>query len=445
MPNNETRAAVSADNWTIFLATSGGISKIYPRYATLADKAAHYDQINRARHGRMGYYTRCVLKTPGDVSEYYNVDDDNDGQWTGMYLGALSLQYAVTRDSAVRGWAQESMRAMLKLESVTEVPGFFARSIVAGADCPAKQKGEGEWHLTSDGLLCWKGNTSSDEFVGHVFGLALYYDLVADDAEKKDIAADISRILTRIIDYGYVIADADGLATEDGHFDPMFMETVGLMGDAGLNSAMILGGLLFGYRATGDKKFMDSFNYLAKTKGYKNYVRDLQEIGERWHINHDSHEMSFLALYTLIRYETDPQLKNLWLEGISKLWETQRPERDPEFNYIYAAVTGVPVYDWEKSVETLKRIPWELVVWGSRNSHRKDITVDPKPDRQGHAQSTVVLPYDERNVMKWNDNPYRLDNDGDGRTEESATYWLLPYWMGRYYRLISPPRIGPDR
>jgi hypothetical protein len=388
---------------------------------------------------RLGYTTGIYLPNAGDTSTWVQNDDDNDGQWTGMYLASQTFRYAATKDPQALEYARTAMEAMLKLEEITGIPGFFARSIVPGADCPAKQTGGGEWHLSLDGQWCWKGNTSTDEFVGHMFGLSLYYDLVADESEKALIAADVSRILTRIIDHGYVIADVDGLVTTDGHFDSDFMERIGIFGDAGLNSAMILGGLRAGYHMTGDQKFLDAFKELIQKHKYHEYVRKALEISQTVQINHDSHEMLALAFFTLVRLETEEKYRKIWLEGLEQFWQSQRPEHNPEFNMIYAALTGNDG-DLDISVNTLRQIPWDLVVWGCNSSHRKDITIDPNPDRFGRKQSTEVLSYDERYVMKWNENPYNLDFDATGNSEESATYWLLPYWMGRHYGFISGPK-----
>ena len=38
----------------------------------------------------------------------------------------------------------------------------------------------GEWHWTPDGRYYWKGDTSSDEIVGHFFIFSIAYDLLPD-------------------------------------------------------------------------------------------------------------------------------------------------------------------------------------------------------------------------------------------------------------------------
>ena len=46
-------------------------------------------------------------------------------------------------------------------------------------------------------------------------------------------------------------------------------------------------------------------------------------------------------------------------------------------------------------------------------------------------QEAVALRPGERGMLKWNANPYRLDDGGGGGSEEDGAFFLLPYWMGR--------------
>ncbi|MBI5479983.1 MAG: hypothetical protein HY906_14045 [Deltaproteobacteria bacterium] len=439
LPEDEVRGAARAADGTLFFATAGGVARVEQRRKTLAERAAIHDRGARERHVRLGYTaTQCHLATAGDLATVQCHDDDNDGQWTAMYLASQCFRYAVTGEPEARESARVAAYALLKLEEVTGVPGFFARSIVAGAECAAKQGGAGEWHLSADGAWCWKGNTSSDEFVGHVLGLSLFYDLVATTEERADVAATFGRILDHIIECGYLICDVDGLPTEDGHFDPDFMENDfrALLGDAGLNSAMILGGLRAAHHMTGAQRFLDAFDYLARERDYQANVRRIEEINTTYHVNHDSEEMSFLALYTLMRLETDPALWAVWREGLEGLWQARRPERDPELNMIYAALARADAYDLDQSVETLQKLPLDMVQWGLDLSHRWDRDEDPELDRFDQKQNRFVFPYAERMPERWSENPFAYRQGGDGHAESSGTFWLLPYWMGRYVGVI---------
>ena len=72
-----------------------------------------------------------------------------------------------------------------------------------------------------------------------------------------------------------------------------------------------------------------------------------------------------------------------------------------------------------------------------KNSHRLDVPIDTLNDRFDRKPDLTVLPYDELPMSKWNSNPYRLDDDNGGRGEGDGVYFLLPYWMGRYHKLID--------
>ena len=85
----------------------------------------------------------------------------------------------------------------------------------------------------------------------------------------------------------------------------------------------------------------------------------------------------------------------------------------------------------------MERIPLDLIEWGVRNSHRIDVQFQKEKDRHGYLQLTEVLAPDERAVGKWNSNPYIPDSGGAGHGEDDGAYFLLPYWMGRYYDWVK--------
>ena len=79
-----------------------------------------------------------------------------------------------------------------------------------------------------------------------------------------------------------------------------------------------------------------------------------------------------------------------------------------------------------------------MVDWTVITSYRKDIdTIAPNFRNQ---TITEVLPPDELAVNRHNRNRFQLDDHGNGRTEFSAgDIWLLPYWLGRYLKVIGAP------
>ena len=154
-------------------------------------------------------------------------------------------------------------------------------------------------------------------------------------------------------------------------------------------------------------------------------------------INHSDDELAFLSFYPLLRYQTDPQLLEVYKQSLTRSWQIERPERNPLWNFIYAAGIGATEFDRAESLQTLQQIPMDTIEWAVANSHRLDVPMDPLADRFKRRQSLIVLPYDELPITKWNGNPYNLDGGNGGRGEDDGVYFLLPYWMGRYHRLIG--------
>jgi hypothetical protein len=114
-------------------------------------------------------------------------------------------------------------------------------------------------------------------------------------------------------------------------------------------------------------------------------------------------------------------------------FELEKPERIPIWNFV-TAMTGARDFDMDGALWTLRRFPLDLISWSVHNSHRADITKLPPNFRA--QQSAELLPPGERRMSRWNGHPFELDGGDGGRTEFAGDEFLLPYWMGRYLKLI---------
>ncbi len=184
------------------------------------------------------------------------------------------------------------------------------------------------------------------------------------------------------------------------------------------------------------QKYQAAYDELITRHRYHLLTRN-QKIMVPGHINHSDDELAFLSFYPLLRYERDPALLAIYKESLERSWQIERPERNPLWNVIYAAGTGAGEFDRQETLRTLREIPMDLVQWTVSNSHRADVPIDPLSDRFKRRQALVVLPYDELPMSKWNGNPYNLDGGNGGRSEDDGSYFLLPYWMGRFHGLIE--------
>ena len=416
----------------IWIETPKGFSRIEYKEMTLADKSKAFVERVQKRHGRWGMTSDSHLKIPGDLSSNQMVSSDNDGLWTQMYIAAEAFRYSVTKAADARANAKVGLEAMLRLESITGISGFHARSIIKiGEDL---QPGDGEWHTTADGKWRWKGDTSSDEIVGHYFGYAVYYDLVADEAEREKIRGVVTRMTDHILNNNYQLIDVDGKRTRWGWWGPdAIWEDPD---ELGLRALHILAHLRTAHHITGNPRYEQAYQELITKHRYHLLMRN-QKINYPGRVNHSDDELAFLSYYPLLIYEKDAKLREVYLQSLERSWQVERPERNPLWNFIYAACSGAKEFDREDSIRTLQEIPMDLIEWTVTNSHRLDVPMDLLADRFNRKQALIVLPYDELPMTKWNGNPYRIDGGNGGRSEDDGAYFLLPYWMGRHHKLIG--------
>jgi len=91
----------------VLVHTAAGDALVARRMMTLEQKALLFDRIMQERHNRTGFIGDAYLRAPGDVSTAFLTDDDNDGQWTEMYLAAESFRYAATHDPEALRYARD--------------------------------------------------------------------------------------------------------------------------------------------------------------------------------------------------------------------------------------------------------------------------------------------------------------------------------------------------
>jgi len=438
LPDNDVRNVVveeRAGTRLVWIRTRTDIALIEWRPMTLAQKAALFEQRIAARHVRHGMVSDSGLRVSGNLSTSFTHDSDNDGLWTAMYLGAEAYRYAVTREPQARANARRSVQLLMRLEEITGIPGFPARSFLSTNEPPPHG---GEWHPTPDGQWLWKGDTSSDEIVGHYFGYALYFDLVADEADKAAIRKVIARLTDHLIRNDYDLIDLDGQPTRWGQWSERYFKTEEGAYERPLRSLELLSFLKTAHHITGDARYAEAYQDRVR-RGYAEQMR----LYRRWpgggEINFSDDELAYLSYDPLLRYEKDRKLRKVYVDGLRFTWEQIRPDYNPLWNYITAASGAIKMTKAvrEESLRTLERIPTDTIEWTVRNSHRLDVKLLPDGDRFGKMQLTEVLAPDERPVSKWNSNPYRPDAGADGRGEDDGAYFLLPYWMGRYHGWVK--------
>lgn len=462
-----TGIVLSPDGSFCVSTASGGISVFKTEMMTLEEKAKRLRAFSEKYNVRKdGFVLERALEHEGVVSENegYVCTGDNDGLWTGLYLGALCFEYACTKDPEVRAAAHRSLLAMIKLTEITGIEGFTARSIRYIDEAGYGTGVRHEWHHTADkdgNELEWLGETSSDEMVGHFYAYSNYFDLVADDEEKKLIASVVKKILDHILDNKFRLVDTDGVPTTWANWDPDLLNNDHKwIYEKGTNSLQILTFLKAGYHITGDKRYEDAFEYLIRDKHFAMNLMQYKILdGHLLHID-DNHD--FLMISLLMRYVDDPKLRSVFAMGLTHHWDDEKAEHNAFFNFVYGACTGEQC-DIETSVDELADYPMDQILWTLYNSWR-DLDWDMRPTEVGMIpQLYHPLPAHERRINSCDSNRFIADSGIAGEAEHlftksddptaftmfpgtgddhgmylmACTNYTHPYWFARYYGLIE--------
>ena len=455
-----TSLAVS-DKGTIAAVTPRGISIITSEYMTLEEKAAHYDEMAVKYFTRNeGYQVSRELRKYGDLNSGWLPNSDNDGLFTGLYCASQCFRYKVTGDEKAKETAKQAVEAMIKLTEVTGRPGFTARATRYSHEENFGTGNREEWHYCEGNPECeWLGETSSDEMTGHYFAYGIYYDLVADEEEKKKIAKTVKSITDHIIEHNFHLTDVDGVPTTWANWEPDLLNNDDRWYyERGTNSLEILSFLKTTYHVTGEEKYNDVYKMLIKKHHYA--MNCMQYKVEDGHIAHIDDQLDFTNIYPLIVYTDNEAEKEIFKMGLHHHWQYERVERSPMFNIIYGALTNDSC-DVENAAKSLSEMNLDLIRWPVYNSYRKDIIWDTEQEELGvPAQLKYPVEYSARVLVHYDGNQMVCDSGAEefinintktvnrtstlpgtaganGMRAMQPYIFLLPYWMGRYYGLIG--------
>jgi hypothetical protein len=450
--SNEIRHISEGPENSVLVLSDKGLSQICFKKMTLHDKAVFYEKQVRTRHIRNGFNASLDNMEKGNLSTGYLADSDNDGLWTSMYLGGEIFRYVVTKEADALQNCRESLDAMERLFSVNQIAGFPSRSFERSGFI--KQLADPDrWQHSPDKEWDWKSTTSSDEAIGHIFAYGAMAELIKNPDLKKRSIALIDTLMGHIIKNDFYLIDYDGKPTAWGRWNPSYVNAFPTnVGDRKLNSSNIIAMLQTAYYFTQKPIYKEkAFELMNKHGYYENLMRPMKQIGyapedadahskkmsDAW--NHSDDEMYFVGYWGLYRYAFNDTLKAQYKKAIIDHWQAERPEKEGLWN-IFTALTGTKDFDLNEATWYLREHPLDLIDWTIMNSHRKDIEEIPINFRSQTIKN--VLPPDERPIQRHNANMFNLDRTkNNGTSEQSAgDIWLLPYWLGRYLGVISPPQ-----
>jgi hypothetical protein len=429
----------------------------------LREKAAYFQQVLLDRHWLDGLYVGIIdspppgakLPLPHTVNQPGNVI--HAGVWTGRYLGGVGYQYAATKDPRAREIGGQILKALRILQDVTGKPGLLCRGYVKGHGPVVAWERYGadskEWHQGRGQYADYRyySDVSVDNFNAVLYGYAIYFDLGADEEQKRYIAYDVDRLMAHVLDNHCRIIDLDGEPTQFGHIgidpDPARDEyyarrRTGFGGAGGGKTSLrselfLLADLLIAHHITGKARYSDFYKkVIDRFKGNPDAATNRTASAstgtpQRRRLDHSSQGQAYESLYNLIRYEKDAALLARYRSWVSAMWETNWFEGNALFTYMALALLPehrdaaqiaakrVPTAPHAAEAlqgarQTLELYPIDRGLHPVMNSIRKDLEIIEAPGRGGVTQVRArkplpidVRPYD--NEYAWKGNVYQLD------------------------------------
>lgn len=314
-----------------------------------------------------GEYEKRTRNLEGYVSRTYSFREENnsidgyiywsfnaDGTATGVSTkGESNLGYYLNGEN-LRG---------VTVDASGEIPARLWNNLI------------GAGYTVED--IVYKGDTSSDEIIGHLFLYKLAFDILGpEDKELQQIIANtMDRLAQHISDNGYMMVDGSGQPGTWSKFNRQFFYNSSQLGGAPLTSSVILSLFKLAHYVTGYQKWDNEYRMAALDPSYEyaeimsqyskqaymlmliyleEYVPDeyrdilslfkgealaygspATELLTRLFLNYSDEEMAMLAFYLLFQMEDDEQLLDYYRSAIDQWWVSIKYSENPLWYYIY--------------------------------------------------------------------------------------------------------------
>ncbi len=406
-----------------------------PGTLSLAEKAALFERELEERHlspEGVVLYSISLRDRRRRPSHYGNLADA--AYWTGCALSAEAFRWAATGHRDALDRASQLAQGLRLLLRVSGVPGLLARTIDPDPNERVRRGELGDWfHAAPPYERYWvKGDVSKDQYCGVTFGYATAYDLLPNGDTRDAIREDLGEIARFLDRNDLTIRDSAGRPTTYSGLEA-WLGPVPL----GPNALIALAVFKSASRATGDAALDSRYQRLVKERYPEaaEYAK-FQAFGKT---NHSNDLMSMVSFYTVLRLETDSNVREPLCSGLERMWTAVRNEHNALFTSIRCALLGADLAALADAVDTLNRFPETKRVYPVDNWGREDIPLSPFTNRKGNPKAAVALPIEQRPMSSfyWKSDPYELqgDLDADGDQEYAGVDYLLAYWMSRYHRL----------
>ena len=366
----------------------------------LENKAIEAGRMAERYHVRDGLLIPTRIEVIEGPTVYDATSQEDVCTRTGEYLFALCFEYLVTGDDDAYRRARRTARAMLDLERVTGVPGVVAR-VFKKADGPTIDEESFffplEWHQ-SEAMPGhrWMGDLSVDQLNDWMIGLCVYYDFVAPDEDKQAIEAAIDRVASRLLDHDLRIVDWDGKMTLWGNMSPS-------LDHEAFNALLGLSNVKIAWHVTHEDKYRRYFEQLIHTHRYHEQMALAKVLYPQFAINRSDDNLAMEALWSAVRLEDDPVLRQHYRISFERHWQMLRDENLALYDFFREALwPGENSLD-EQSLDQLKAYRWR------REKETRTFRSEKGPVR----------------VTGW--------------FSHAPFTFLRAYWFGRYHGFVPAP------
>ncbi len=443
----------------------------------LHQKAEYFDMVARKWHLPPGQDHWFSVRLKEDLDTFDQVDmSDNVGSWTAIYSASQSFRYAVTKDPEALENLRRVVRGEHNMMKITGVPGLFSRVMINPAlpgfpsadklavwypDCDLAVKHCKRFNEVKEGEFkgwWFKNDVSKDEYAAHMFAMATAWEVVDDPEVRERVADIVLQVGDHLVDHQLAITDIDGKMTLFGGMMAMGVDDFpgfdAVLTLSWLKLAAVVGGAEKGAKY---QQFID--DCLLQKNGVKECIPgepphpytdylDMVGLDLGCKTNWNNHNMSQLAMFSLIRTEEDPQLKDIYRKTLrQQMWEPDDPypmnEQKKTLYTMFYLINKAPKDPWPEQAAadalcTLKSFP----------EHKAHLPVDTVSQyeticttRGDDPMTDQVIPIDQvaMDNYLWGGNPYELEEDpGDPQLVESPEDYLVAYWMARYFGFVTP-------
>jgi hypothetical protein len=359
-----------------------------------------------------------ILSLP-DLSQVVDYTRCGDSAiWTGHYLAAEAFRYKVTGAADALNNINNALSAIDNLINVTGGNVLARCALPANSPYAASISSQESANGIYNGSIfgapwIWVGNTSRDQYVGVFFGLTVAYDMVTDQSVRNSCSYLATRLLQNLLDNLWNVVMPDGSISTTFLIRPDEQLSLLLIGK------QVNGGAF-------EKIYSEESNAISPTVTVPVGVDCTDQTSSYYKFNLD-----YLTFYTLKRMGSG--FSSFWYGlAYDELHATTSSHQNAHFNMIARAISGSNA---DRDAQTVSL----LDAWLLRPSTDVYRDFTGQFPSCGAGEACQPLPVQDRVTTDflWQRDPFALAGGGNGDIETAGIDYILPYWMGRYYGVIT--------